>query len=29
MAYATAKLAQAPLLYVGADFGQTDIESAN
>jgi ribonuclease VapC len=28
MAYATAKLAQAPLLFAGDDFEQTDIEAA-
>lgn len=28
MAYATAKLAGEPLLYVGGDFALTDIESA-
>ena len=28
MSYATAKLAGEPLLYVGDDFAQTDIESA-
>jgi ribonuclease VapC len=28
MTYATARLAEMPLLYVGGDFGQTDIPSA-
>ncbi len=28
MAYAAAKVEQEPLLYVGDDFGQTDVESA-
>lgn len=28
MTYATARLAEMPLLYVGADFGRTDIPSA-
>ena len=28
MTYATAKLAGSPLLYVGTDFGKTDVETA-
>lgn len=28
MAYATARVAEAPLLFVGADFAQTDVASA-
>ena len=28
MAYAIAQIAQAPLLYVGSDFGKTDIAAA-